>query len=246
MHIYTPNRIWRTNKSHDEASKGMSMKKLALIGLAMASMLPARAQLFGPESLSGAIWGSFIGGLVGNHRHHGFSGEGAAIGAGVGLVVGSLAGESRRYSYSYSQPYYYSDTSYYPASGYASPYVYVTPNSYCAPGYYYQSSRPNYAIGGTLLGAASGALIGSSDGKAGEGAAIGAGAGLLLGAIAEHAAQKKEAGTRYAPLTTDVQPTTLAPAEPARPQYKITSRPVANSTYYWTSPPKSIPDAPTY
>ena len=40
------------------------------------------------------------------------------------------------------------------------------------------------AVGGTVLGAAAGAIIGSATGRAGPGAAIGAGTGLLLGSAA--------------------------------------------------------------
>jgi hypothetical protein len=40
------------------------------------------------------------------------------------------------------------------------------------------------AVGGTVLGAAAGAIIGSATGRAGPGAAIGAGTGLLFGSAA--------------------------------------------------------------
>lgn len=238
------------------------MKTLILTSLAIVTTLSANAQLFGPESLNGAFWGSFIGGLAAGNRHHGFSGEGAAIGAGVGLVAGAIAGESRRYDY-YDSPGY----AYYPSPavsvgcGYgrrgSSAYVYYAPNRYCAPGYYYQPTqyyqpaRPNYAVGGTLLGAASGALIGASQHDASKGAAIGAGAGLVLGAIAEHSAQRHEqkAAAQVQNYTPAPQPTVSSEGEAPRrtetpAQNQITSKPAANSTYYWTAPPKQISDAP--
>src|SRR5260370_6011102 len=132
------------------------MKKLVLSVMAVCMFATARAQLVSPEAFGGALWGSLIGGIAAGDCRHGFSGEGAAIGAGVGLLAGALAGEARRQAYYESPGYYY-------AGGpvYAQPYVYYAPNAYCAPGYYYQPARPNYAFGGTLLGAASGALIGA-------------------------------------------------------------------------------------
>src|SRR6266496_6291370 len=89
----------------------MVVKKIALTLSATALLVSAQAQLFGPESFSGALWGSLIGGVVGGDCRHGFSGEGAAIGAGAGLLAGAILGETRR------QDYYY----------YAPPYVYSRP-----------------------------------------------------------------------------------------------------------------------
>lgn len=233
------------------------MKTTSTAILAAGALLSAQAQLFSPESLHGAAWGGLIGGIVGgdshrhgHHYHHGFSREGAAIGAGIGLLAGALAGETRRYDY-YESP----DYAYTPAPtvglgyGYtrhgSSAYVYYAPNAYCAPGYYYRPTRPNYALGGTLLGAASGALIGAGDHHAGEGAAIGAAAGLVLGSIAEGAAQQRE---RTAVMAAQPTPApTHPPPAPAEtqpvPPPQVTSQPCADSTYYWTSRPQ-IPDAP--
>src|SRR5437762_1572332 len=67
------------------------MKKIVLTLWATALHFSAQAQLFSPESFSGALWGSLIGGVVGGDCRHGFSGEGAAIGAAAGLVLGSIA-----------------------------------------------------------------------------------------------------------------------------------------------------------
>jgi hypothetical protein len=134
-----------------------------------------------------------------------------------------------------------------------SPYVYYTPNAYSTPGYYYRPTRPNYAVDGTLLGAASGALIGEgASGKPGGGAAIGAAAGLVLGSIAEHTARKQE--QRFASAQPAVPYHVQQPAPPASTQAaslqtpdsrpEIASRPCATSTYYWTAPPPQIPNAP--
>lgn len=237
-------------------TKGVNMKKLLLTGLLLAALPPAHAQLFSPSSLGGALWGSLIGGIVGGDCRHGFSGEGAAIGAGVGLLAGAIAGEANRRYYQGSSGYVYS-----PAPtvsfgyGYgncgSSGYVYYAPNNYCAPNYYYPSTRPNYAVGGTLLGAASGALIGAGSRDAGKGAAIGAAAGLVLGGVAEASAQRRE--QRAAVVSVSTQP---APAQPrvqstAPAKCQITSKSCATSTYHWTARPQiadapRVPDAPTF
>jgi hypothetical protein len=108
---------------------------------------------------------------------------------------------------------------------YASPYVYYAPNAYYAPGYYYQPAGPNYAVGGTLLGAASGALIGAGTHRPAEGAAIGAAAGLVVGGVAEGVAQHRERA--------------LAADPPARPPGV---QPVRTAVAY--VPARQIPDAP--
>jgi hypothetical protein len=79
------------------------MKKLVLTFFATATILPAQAQLFSPESLTGAAVGAIAGGVIGhnNGRH---SAEGAAIGAGVGLLAGALVRESRERSGYYDAP----------------------------------------------------------------------------------------------------------------------------------------------
>lgn len=236
------------------------MKKTILTLFTGATLISAQAQLFSPESVSGAFLGSLIGGIAGGDNRNGFSGNGAAIGAGVGLLAGALVGEARRQDYYYSQPYDYTPApsvsfGYGYGSCNSSAYVYYAPNSYCAPNYYYRPTRPNYAIGGTLLGAASGALIGAGDHNAGEGAAIGAAAGLVLGGIAESAARHREQKAAPATYVTSAPPPQpQAQVNPSQPeaarqvedqtQYQITSQPVATSTYYWTPRPQQIPDAP--
>ena len=237
------------------------MKKLIITLLLGGNLLSAQAQLFNSGALHGAFLGSLIGGIAGGDCRNGFSGNGAAIGAGVGLLAGAIANESRR-NYYYDSPGY----PYAPASsvsfgyGYgnrcSSSYVYYSPNSYCAPGYYYRpTSRPNYAVGGTLLGAASGALIGAGHRDAGKGAAIGAAAGLVLGGIAEHSARKQEQRvTVSSAATTQTQSapavTTQDDGRPTRDS-SITSEPGPTSTYHWAPRPQiadapRVPDAPTF
>lgn len=93
----------------------------------MGSILAARAQGLPPESFGGALWGAMIGGILGSDCHHGFSGTGAAIGAGVGFLAGTIAGEARRTS-GEPHPAYtaVSVSAGYPAGG--SPYSAVTPS----------------------------------------------------------------------------------------------------------------------
>ncbi|MDX1953213.1 MAG: glycine zipper family protein, partial [Verrucomicrobiota bacterium] len=90
--------------------------------------------------------------------------EGAAIGAGAGLLLGSLLNQSRR------EESYYSPA---PAYGY---------------------SRPHHAVTGAVLGGIAGGVIGHNNGRhTAEGIAIGAGTGLLLGAIAEAESRRRDA-----------------------------------------------------
>ena len=212
------------------------MKKLIITCVLMAVTFACRAQWLTPEAVNGALMGTVIGGIAGGNCNDGFSGNGAAIGAGIGLAVGAIAGEARQQNQYNSQPVVYQPAPVaVPGYGYTAPYVYYPPNNP-------QPRRPNYAVGGTLLGAASGALIGQGSGSAGEGAAIGAGAGLLLGGIAEYAARKKQQKATKAYAAPAPQPPQVQYHQPTPSE--ITSKPAPNSTYYWTSPPRQIPDAP--
>ena len=104
-----------------------SMKTLILSLLVVVGLTTsARAQLFGPESLGGAFWGGLMGGILGGNCHNGFSGEAAAIGAGIGFISGAIAGEARKQA-AESGPYVYPAYAY-PAPGYVvaprpAPYV---------------------------------------------------------------------------------------------------------------------------
>jgi hypothetical protein len=75
------------------------------------------------------------------------------------------------------------------------------------------------SAGGTLFGAATGAIIGSAAHNAGAGAAIGAGAGFLLGTVA-HAANESayyRGGVYYAAPATAVYASPQTPAPAAAP-----------------------------
>src|SRR5437773_2399497 len=71
--------------------RGHLMKKLVLTVLSASALISAQAQLISPEAWNGAFWGSLIGGVAGSGHHHGFSGQGAAIGAAAGLLLGGAA-----------------------------------------------------------------------------------------------------------------------------------------------------------
>lgn len=232
------------------------MKKLFLTCLISALLLPARAQLFSPEAFSGAAMGAMIGGLAGgssggcgyyNGCGNGFSGQGAAIGAGIGLAAGALFSAVNQRDAYYAQPTAYAPQAYYPQPGYG----YASP----APVYTaVPSVRPNYAIGGTLVGAASGALIGAGNNQAGVGAGIGAAAGLVAGGIAEYASNRQARNMNASVPQYSEQPQVQPTAPPLSAQgsgSQITSQPVANSTYYWTARVQipdapRVPDAPTF
>jgi Glycine-zipper domain len=223
------------------------MKKLVLTSFVVTIAIAGQAQWLNPDAVNGALMGTFIGGAAGgNCSNGGFSGNDAAIGAGIGLAVGAIAGEARRQNESSAQTVVYQPAPIAtPGYGYAKPYVYYAPNSYSAPGYYYKPQRPNYAVGGTLLGAASGALIGAGTGNAGKGAAIGAASGLVLGGVAEYATKKKAAKTQTTPAPQPAPQVQTQPVQPAQlAQSQVTSTPAPNSTYYWTAPPVQISDAP--
>lgn len=83
------------------------MKTVLLLILAGALTGQVRAQLFGPESLTGALLGGVAGGVIGhnNGRH---TAEGAAIGAGVGAVLGAIVGNERRAQEGYPTEVVYS------------------------------------------------------------------------------------------------------------------------------------------
>lgn len=209
------------NKTASVPSDSFKMNRILAILITAVALQSAPAQLLSPESFQGAFWGAMIGGAVGADRHCGWSGDGAAIGAGVGFALGAIAGETRR-EQSYSTAYTY------PAPTYGYRYGYEPEPVYSRP-----AARPNYAVGGTLVGAASGALIGEgASGKPGQGAAIGAVAGLVLGSIAEHNARRREAPPKYE------NPPLPAPARtvwttPAYSPYQIPDAP-------------HVPDAPTF
>ena len=220
------------------------LMKLWFASLSAALALnSASAQLLSPESLQYSFLGAMIGGAVGGDSHcvhYHWSGENAAIGAGVGLLAGTLLGQARRQQ-SYSTP-----AAYPPAPGYGyAPYPsYAPPAPAPAPATYTSApARPNYAIGGTLVGAASGALIGEGvSGEPGKGAAIGAAAGLVLGGLAEHSARKHEAAARNTAVQPEPPPAASSSSGPPAPASAGSA-----SKSVWQSAPApqhQIPDAP--
>jgi hypothetical protein len=136
------------------------------------------------------------------------------------------------YSYSYwDSPYGYA---YYPAYDYPG-----------YPGYYYEYTRPNYAVGGTLLGALTGGLIGASQHHGWEGAGIGAAAGLVLGSVAEIAAEKHEEKMVYATVPPPLPPPPV-PVMVMQPAVVVAAPAPAPTPVYpqvYISP-NQIPDAP--
>ena len=62
--------------------------------LASSAILPARAALFRPEIVSGAVLGGVAGAIIGhNDGRHGW--EGAAYGSAAGAAIGGMVGHSR-------------------------------------------------------------------------------------------------------------------------------------------------------
>jgi uncharacterized protein YcfJ len=211
------------------------MKKALVAVLVTSSALAAHGQLFSPEAIGGAFWGSFLGGLAGSDRCHGFSGRGAAIGAGVGLLVGTLVSETRRQDY--YRPYGYGPQAYAQA-GYG--YVYQ-------PAYAYAPARPNYTVNGTLVGALAGGLIGAADHKGWEGAGIGAASGLVVGGFAEAAAQKRDREWIPVPPPPPVALSPPPPPVPPPPTASRTAQPVVKSAPIHQIPDAPrVPDAPTF
>ncbi len=171
------------------------MKSLVLAALIGTTLLPAQAQLLSPEAVGGAALGGLAGGIIG-HNSGRKTAEGVAIGAGAGLLLGTLTHNARR------EQHYYATQVPVPA----------------APVYYsYPPARPNYAITGAALGGLAGGIIGHNSGrKTAEGIAIGAGAGLLLGSVAEQNARRQETVQYVAPAPVYVLPEAAAvPAAPA-------------------------------
>jgi len=226
------------------------VKRLVLTILIAGTLTGARAQLLTPEALGGAFWGTLIGGLAGANCHQSFSGNGAALGAGIGLAAGALIGEVNRQSAYNARPEY---VAYGPAPvipGYPAP-VYVQPGY----GYMYQPAyvyppapqRPNYAVGGTLVGALAGGLIGASQNNGWEGAGIGAASGLVLGGIAEAVARnhEKKLSNPTSAVAVAHPPQAVYAPPPAQPM--TTHKPPASPlTVRQVPDAPRVPDAPTF
>ena len=94
------------------------MKTILLLALIAGTAISSHAQLFSREGWNGAVLGGLAGSIIG-HNSGRRTAEGAAIGAGAGLVLGELWGGARRDRSYYAAPGYYQ-----PAYGYSSPTYY--------------------------------------------------------------------------------------------------------------------------
>src|SRR5260370_19425061 len=140
------------------------MKNILVLLLGLGASVSARAQLFSPESLTGALVGGVAGGIIGNNSGH-QTAAGAAIGAGSGLLLGSLVHNARQDDY-YSPYYSSAPGAYYPGPVY--------------PAYYYYN-RPNYARRGAALCGLGGGINGNNTGDhTPDSDAIGPAAALVL------------------------------------------------------------------
>ncbi len=140
--------------------KDTNMKKLLILGLALAASLPSQAQLFSRGALGTAVVGGILGGVIG-HNSGRKTAEGIGIGAGTGLLLGALANDyQRRATY---------EPAYSPEPG------------------YYGGNQYRYSTTGAVLGGIAGGVIGHNNGRrTAEGVAIGAASGLVLGALADN------------------------------------------------------------
>ena len=179
------------------------MKTTIAFAFALLALAPAQAQIFRPESVSGVVLGGIAGAVIGHNsgslNHNAW--QGAAIGAGTGLLLGSIVGESR-----------YQDTWAGTQGPVPGAYVYRNTPYYYDDGPVDVYDRPDYAATGTLLGGIAGAIIGNNSHghNAWRGAAIGAGAGYLFGSIAESNARQREAAAAQI-ATASSAPTAAAP-----------------------------------
>ena len=141
------------------------MKKLLILGLALATTLPSQAQLFSRDALGTAVVGGILGGVIG-HNSGRKTAEGIGIGAGAGLLLGALSNDYKRQS------------SYEPSYATTEPSVFGT-NPY------------RYTTTGAVLGGIAGGVIGHNNGRrTAEGVAIGAASGLVLGHIADQSLRR--------------------------------------------------------
>ncbi len=166
---------------------------------ALLASSPAHAQLFGPESMGGAVLGGIAGGVIG-HNNGRRTAEGAAIGAGAGALLGAIVGSERRAA---------SADNWNPAP--------PTPHPH------------QRAVTGAVVGGIAGGIIGHNNGRhTAEGIAIGAGAGLLLGSLADRQAAQRQAAWQQPPqyvVATPQSPVATPTTEPAASE-PILIRPV--------------------
>jgi hypothetical protein len=186
------------------------MKTLFTLGFGLLALLPARAQIFGPQASNGVLLGGIAGAVIGHNSgslsHNGW--QGAAIGAGVGALLGAAA-DSRAGQGDYV----------YRNGGYGG----------------YDGYGGSAAYDGLWLGALAGGIIGRNSGgdwrhNGWRGAAWGAGAGWLLGSIVDANYGYYGYGYPRRVVTTVAQP--AMPAAPA-PQ-PVT---IINNNYYGNASP---------
>jgi uncharacterized membrane protein len=207
------------------------MKTTIALALALLALAPAQAQVFRPESAGGVVLGGIAGAIIGHNsgslNHNAW--QGAAIGAGTGLLFGSIVGGSR-----YQNGWAGTQV---PVPDYPRAYVYRDSPYYYDGGPAYVYDRPDYAATGTLLGGIAGAIIGhnSRGHNAWRGAAIGAGAGYLFGSIAENNVRRREAAA------TQIVTASPAPAAAAPAPQNVT---IINN-YYGNSTPAPMAQANT-
>ncbi|MCL5099378.1 MAG: hypothetical protein M1608_17955, partial [Candidatus Omnitrophica bacterium] len=61
--------------------------KIAVVGALAMACASTQAQIITSEGIGGAAVGGIIGGVIGHNQGRGHTAEGAAIGAGVGLLL---------------------------------------------------------------------------------------------------------------------------------------------------------------
>lgn len=188
----------RTTRKNRQTTREFRLMR-RFIGVLCAALvsLTAHAQLLSPESVTGALIGGIAGGVIG-HNHHRQTAEGAAIGAGAGLLLGTLYRNARE------------------EANYRATQVPVPTATYSP--FYSTPTRPNYAVAGTILGGIVGGVIGHNHHRqTAEGIAIGAASGLVLGTLAEQEARKHERTTLTPTAYTVVQqPSTVVVQQPVQ------------------------------
>lgn len=246
----------RINDPWERPMGGMSTKALSwmlISGLSLSVVSPA--QVLSPEAIQGVLWGTLVGGLAGADCGQVFSGNSAAMGAGIGLAAGALLGWMRVSEARGSEAP--------PACLGGATGTVGSGRGYCASGFWVGSvgawgsgfgamsacPTPGCSLTweATLAGAVSGALIGAGSGSWGTGLALGTAAGLLAGTVADQQAQKRcgmveQAGSQDVTFAT-VASSQSGPSSLASPHAFISAQPHPNSTYSRPKAP-SIPDAP--
>jgi YMGG-like Gly-zipper len=229
------------------------MKTFLSLGLAVLALVPARAQIFRPEAVNGALLGGIAGAVMGNNSgslgHNAW--KGAAIGAGAGLLIGAAVGDAndgRTRVAPAPRDLYVLRQSAAPVvyGGYSSGrHGHVYDRGYARYGYERNYGYDGFGYGGyygggygsgsgaaqgVLLGGLAGGIIGHNSGEfrhnGWRGAAWGAGIGWLLGSIAD--------GYRQ-PVIYDSPPVVYHPAPAAQPP-AAPAPPVTIINNYYNAP----------